>query len=439
MKNSISSAERSNDTEQKAAALACELDNLRPECERLKSQLASHQAVVASNGDLRRQINTLEVELENEKRSKLRARQAEENLTISDLRSKLQQIQGKLDAEKRDKTSLHRELAESRGQQKLDKERLSDINSKLKETEGALKVVRADLEESRLKLAASNQKSTKVAEVPQKKSTKAKPARAIIEPSIVEAEMPVDDVNIQTPGDETPSAARQPRRRGTDHALLGEKSNFSITPFLNKGRDASQYPELDSDSSVSSADVAEMARVGKGKASPESPPARAKRIAGRQPPTKLNAKKATQGDEQTRPVKAKLGGSTANPKITGRKRPRLGAASDAGLTNDDKENSESDFAMREPETDHNLPVPEEALPSKAQEPDGPKRKRKLFIGKAKTMFDDDEMEDANPPRLGPVKRSRAQLAGVSNAFATSEKTFSPLKRERRGVNASFLG
>lgn len=438
MKNSISSVERSNDAEQKAAALACELDNLRPECERLKSQLASHQAVVASNGDLRRQINTLEVELENEKRSKLRAHQAEENLTISDLRSKLQQIEGKLDAEKRDKTGLHKELAESRGQQKLDKERLSALKSKLKETEGTLKVAQADLEESRHKLAASKQKSTKVAELPQKKLTKSMPALAIIEPSIVEAEMSVDDVNIQTPGDETSSGARQPRRRGPDHALLGEKSTFSITPFLNKGRDASQYPDLDSDSSVSNAEVAEMARVERGRVSPESPPARAKRTAGRQPPTKLNAKKTSQGDVQTQSVKAKLGESNANPKSTGRKRPRLGAASDTGLTND-KKNSDSDFALQEPETDHNLPVPEEAPPSKAQEPDVPKRKRKMLIGKAKTMFDDDEMEDANPLRLGPVKRSRAHLAGVSNAFATSGKTFSPLKRERRGVNASFLG
>ena len=82
-----------------------------------------------------------------------------------------------------------------------------------------------------------------------------------------------------------------------------------------------------------------------------------------------------------------------------------------------------------------------ALQPKASEGDLKKKKRKLLGAANQTLFDADEGEatskPAKPVAVAPGKRVRAQLGGgVRNAFANS--SFSPLKRDRRGVNASFL-
>jgi hypothetical protein len=70
--------------------------------------------------------------------------------------------------------------------------------------------------------------------------------------------------------------------------------------------------------------------------------------------------------------------------------------------------------------------------------DAKKRKRKL-LGANKTLFDDDDEETApkvQKTQLAPGRKLKAPLGGLNNAFAG--KTFSPLKRDRRGVHASFL-
>lgn len=426
------------------AALARELNTLRPELEQLKSQLASHQVVVASNGDLRRQLNSLEVELENEKRATTRVQKAEENGTIADLRAKIQQFEAKLTAEKKEKDSAKRELSESLSQQEQLKERLNTVKSKLKGSQNELKDAQADLQQSRREASTSQPKAPTKHGEPKKVSPKRKQSRLVAEPSISSAEVSFEDVDIQTPGNGHRAESQQPRRRGAEHAPLGEKSNFSITPFLNKSRDATEnYHELDSDMSESSAAESspQKPRDRRNNRSKQSQtktterPAATRRQATN-PPTRRKAEMAA---EPSKPI---LQDSNTMPKPSARKRVRLGAHADLGNVNDEKENSESDGKSGKPELVLNEPAKEGDAPTKAPdvEVDGRKRRRKLLGGNGPTMFDEDEADTAsNPLRLAPVKRGRAQLGGVTNAFAGAGATFSPLKRQKRGGNASFLG
>ncbi len=75
-----------------------------------------------------------------------------------------------------------------------------------------------------------------------------------------------------------------------------------------------------------------------------------------------------------------------------------------------------------------------------------KKKRKLGGGGPKTLFDGEDDAEAVPvPVPGPKPGKTAGLARgaakramgpVRTAFAAA--SFSPLKRDRRGVNATFL-
>ncbi|KAJ6782651.1 hypothetical protein PWT90_00204 [Aphanocladium album] len=441
-----SSAEQSSATIQEKAALTRELNSLRPELEQLKSQLASHQAVVASNGDLRRQINTLEVELENEKRSKHRAQQADDKGVISDLRTKLQQCENQLNTEKKGGESLKRELTEARDEADQQKERFNNMKSKLKEAQTALKDAQGDLQKSQRELSKAKEASSKViqaparvreasiaasvAEEPQSKPVRTKQARVVIEPPEPAVETSFEEVGIQTPGNENLSEIRQQRRRGTEHAVLGEKSNFSITPFLNKSRDATEFPDLDSDKSASEAGLeasTEQPRPRKRKTSRAPSPAKARRpsTSRRKPSTSLLKDVA---DAEAVSAKAVSGESDAPAKPAVRKRARLVKT----VMQDD---SDSDIASLIPDLKPSLLTTEgDVSKNQEAEADGRKKKRKLLGGRGKTMFDEDEMEGndnpGNPLRLAPAKRGRAQLGGVANAFAAST-AFSPLKRERR--------
>ncbi|KAJ4155752.1 hypothetical protein LMH87_000983 [Akanthomyces muscarius] len=474
----VSSAEASNDAVQEKATLTRQLNNLRPELEQLKSQLLSHQAVVASNGDLRHQVNTLEVELENERRSKLRAQQADENGVISDLRSRLEQHENRLQTEKTEKEGLERELAESRGETKEQKELCNALKFKLKETQDALKAAQVSLQKSQRELSKRREISTSIIDKHQENAPKARQARAanlqksqreLPKPSqtstntvdehqetlpeskqarvLVEAcvtETSMDDVNIQTPVDENILEIRRLRRRGTEHALLGEKSNFSITPFLNKSKDATDYPDLNSEKSTSGVDLQvspEQPRPTKKKRSRATSPIKARRLAASR--EKRSASLVKDAAETEAILSNTLLNEFDTPVKPGtRGRPRSGKATDARRVNDSKEDSDSDTASRKPESKSKVSTTESNAP-KDHEAEGRRRKRKLLGGRGKTMFDDDEMEvhdkPGNPLRLVPAKRARSQGGGVTNAFAGPGSTFSPLKKERRGVNASFIG
>ncbi|PMB63321.1 hypothetical protein BM221_010860 [Beauveria bassiana] len=227
--------------------LTRELDSLRQELEQLKLQLASHEATVASNGELRRRINSLEVDLENEMRSKLRAQQMDDKGVISDLRSKLQKCETKLNTEKEENENLKQELTDSRREIEYQQEHLTIMRLKHKELQSTLKDAQADLQQSQCELSRARENIYRSYQRASHKSTKGQAPTSHNGAPISTVETCLDDMDIQTPGNESISDLRQHRRRASEHAQLGEKSKFSITPFLNKTKDATEYPGLDSD------------------------------------------------------------------------------------------------------------------------------------------------------------------------------------------------
>ena len=73
----------------------------------------------------------------------------------------------------------------------------------------------------------------------------------------------------------------------------------------------------------------------------------------------------------------------------------------------------------------------------AKAPEGEKKRKRKLLGAGTTLFDEDEGEVLSRPvnLAGPAaRRPKIALGGTTNGFGA----FSPLKRHKRGVNASYL-
>ncbi|KKY28326.1 putative viral a-type inclusion protein [Diplodia seriata] len=270
-------------------ALARELSTLKPELEHLRTQVASQEGLISEKLSLQRQLNTAEVELENEKRAAQRAlarsekqseRDTEHQSHINELEKQLakerrdrekaerdaQKVQRDLESEKkaaertknkeqkkaeqdakdsakvdelkkelaqgrREMEDLQKEMAkEKREREKAEKainktqmdneaqvslatERAEAYKTKLKTTKDKLREVQAELQKAQQTAAAR----PPVEEIPKLSKN---PRKRI-------AQMDLDATTLGTPGD----GAAAKRSRTT---APGDKSTFSITPFLNR-------------------------------------------------------------------------------------------------------------------------------------------------------------------------------------------------------------
>ncbi|POR37464.1 Uncharacterized protein TPAR_02323 [Tolypocladium paradoxum] len=439
---------------QEKFALTRELNRLRPEMEHLQSQLANYQAMVAEKNDLRRQVDSLEVELENEKRSRHRVQFKEDDATIGELKARLAKAEQKLAADKKEREKAikehERELAEAQALSERLEERVESLKAKYKTSQGELKETRAQLETCQAELEKGKKTASRSIKEPTKKSVTMESGLSRKRRA---QEMSFEDITIQTPGnDDMPSKRPAAKKRGTEKAAVGEKSTFSITPFLNRTKNISDESlELSAhdESDVAGPDstfadkggstvlselrepeaqepVPEIAEGPapkpkvqlKTKAKTEADPKAARKPRGR-PKTKALAE-ATPAQTNKAISKA---ASTASSK------PEAEAVVEVSVTAD-QENVTATASRKAP-----------GLQPKAPEGDVKKKKRKLLGAANQTLFDEEEGEATSkpvkPPVVAPGKRVRTQLGGgVRNAFAGS--SFSPLKRDRRGVNASFL-
>lgn len=214
-------------------SLARELSAFKTELDHLRSQAASHQSLLAEKLSLQRQLNTVQVELATEKRATQRILAKESELQAEDARaeSRLEDLHAELAKERRERQKMEREA------QKVTTEyentittlesRLNAFRNKLKSTKELLKEAQTSLQTAQ---ATSQGKTSRP-------SAPANPARPLEVNSRKRAAAQIDaDIIIGTPGD-LPAA----KKNKTGSTLIGEKSTFSITPFLN--RTASVAPE----------------------------------------------------------------------------------------------------------------------------------------------------------------------------------------------------
>jgi myosin heavy subunit len=441
--------QESNKILQEKFALSHKLDQLQPELNHLKQQLETHRAVIAQKQDLERQVSSLEVELENEKRSKNRL----QSKTRDDDQWKDQFEEAKRELEKT-KKEHSRELREVRGEVERLEGLLEETRSKRKHAQTDLKNTRAELEVCRAELEAAR-KAAQSNKPAKKTVTMKEPGR-----KRRAQDMSLEDISIGTPGPDEATLKRPFNKRGAEHALVGEKSTFSITPFLNRTKNFSDElseiqsptgnapqasePIVDPEEDVDEADEAvEPAQVEPaedvmalgGHAGVASDVEDASAAKGRKP--RGRPRKALDDAPTTKknmPVTARGKNKAAKP------------ASKLEMVMEEVEAGEQENKIVQ------MPKKVPELKSKVAEPlfkpsnaagldaDGRKKKRKILGGSNKTLFDEEDGETTVPRpakiQLAPGRRLKAPLGGASSAFGGA--TFSPLKRDRRGVGASFL-
>ncbi|KAG8532618.1 uncharacterized protein KY384_002495 [Bacidia gigantensis] len=210
-------------------SLAREISSLKPELEHLRSQASGYQTLLGEKLSLQRQLNILQVELENEKRVVQRNAFRENKMQEDDARleCQIQALQSTLNKERRERQKTERDTQnnciEWESRVTTTESRLESLRDKLKNTKTHLKETQTELQQVRASAARPSVRSNGAAfnEIESKKRRAGK--------------MDENSV-IGTPGDLP--AGKKTRRAPT---AVGEKSTFSITPFLN--RTASMAPD----------------------------------------------------------------------------------------------------------------------------------------------------------------------------------------------------
>ncbi|UKZ79278.1 hypothetical protein TrVFT333_007028 [Trichoderma virens FT-333] len=191
-------------------ALTKELQQLRPEIELLRQQVANYEKMLSEQR---------EKETASKKQSKAE-KSNDESEDITELRAALDKITEKLAQEERQRETIkskHRkELEESEDQNHKLEGRISTLEKKLKDSQKELRDVR-----KQLKASQSSSKGD--------------------EPEDENAARSQEETAKPRAKDQSPTQKERLTRkskRATEQAIMGEKSTFSITPFLNKSKDA---------------------------------------------------------------------------------------------------------------------------------------------------------------------------------------------------------
>ncbi|KAK3295042.1 uncharacterized protein B0H64DRAFT_200795 [Chaetomium fimeti] len=471
---------------------------------------------------LREQLATVEESLTAEKRRAEQLAKAKSNTTsemqeeMEELRQGLEEAQKALAAEKRaaqrqvkreaesasdeELTQLREELAEARAelegqakaQEKLRKEneqaqvdaeerqqaafdKVDRLRSKLRDAQDELKKCRTELE----KAQKAQERAAKVSTVATTTvPLKSAGAKANAKKKRSADEMSVDDKVLLTPGmDDRPK--RPLKKRGFDLSMVGGKSEFSITPFLNKTHNPDGSPKpTDNDTTPTAAVQSRRAEEATTAEPTAEEPAAEEPAAEEQTPeepaavessatkpasaTKL-VEKRPRGRPRTKPL-SDSSPSKKNLTARNRKAPRVESTLDKvteeaeegdSSTNQDQENRAANNASPAAKpTSTSVAASLSSIPEKAEPK---KKKRKLLGANPSTLFDggEDEGEKVKPTATAAATTKRPPSAkaagakasgkgpsaarfgaGVKNAFAGA--SFSPLKKERRGVAASFL-
>lgn len=424
-------------------ALNRELERIRPELERLQSQLSSHKSLLSAKSELERHVNSLEVDLENEKRSSERTQLKQEG-RLEELRNKLRESEKALATERqRARPKLHQEQARSPKKVAAKVQKQPSPEPFLEQPSAT--PVQASFEENVSSTPAQPSPEPEEEDEVVSKKTLAKPSK---KPKSFETSLA--SLTIQTPGNGGPAVQGRTKGRPFAFAAAVEKSAFSITPFLNKTRaidDESPDPtpqgaakriESCSDEDMPTPEILKPNGQSKMKVKPATSPKKITQASvGQSKPQTTTAKKRTKPLDDTSTSMMNLSmpaPTTKNPKPT--KQARKAASLD-----DDEEDEKENTPLSKPKKTAGAPRDGSLAPS-APPGDNRRKKRKL-LGAPKAILDedDDDGESMAQVAVQPLgkRRLKGPLAGLASGFGSVNSTFSPLKRDRRGVNASFLG
>nr|POE93614.1 hypothetical protein CFP56_19626 [Quercus suber] len=367
-------------------------------------------------------VETLQIQLEKEKKAAARAAKRADG--ISDADEQAEDLRDQLAKEKKARAAAEKraETAESKAEKATEQmtadletkkaalDKLEQFRNKLRTTKDRLKDVEAELELAKTTATKAPAKKTAVATTTTKTSQKRNAAQ-----------MAADATTLGTPGD-GPAAKRSRAAAG-----LGDKSTFSITPFLNKT------------TSVLGGSDDEEADDGSPAATKTRPPL------GAQAASRANIqKKAPAARKPKAQQLAMVTEETHEDHEHAQGQENAGATKISLKTGDEPANAEKKARARKRKSIHDFQ-------SFAKEPEI-KKTRKLG-GLGKTLFDEDDEDGVVSTRAMPTKhvfgakgfaalggglgRKAGGLLGGGGAKLGSTllegngSNFSPLKRSRR--------
>lgn len=415
------------------------LEELRRELEQERAARLKAERVSKKGGAREADLEELRQELEQEKAARQKAEKTSKKGAAQD-DSDAAHIKQALEAEKlerkRQEKEYNKTLAELQGRNTVLDDKLSAFREKLRTTKDKLKEKEAELERlDRAQTAPPTKAAVGIGAKPAKTARKRMAATA--EPETM----------LGTPGD---GIVAKKAKRATSVAAMGDTSAFSLTPFLNRTGSvapASPIAEEDEEEEVAVQDDA-------------TPTAQ---------PNKTSKKIALPKAKALAPAPS----NKANAKVPGRKKaaaPTLEMVSEEAPeasqpSKDKSKNAPTMIPLKDSDDSASTKAkptvpkmkPRKSLMSFAAFTEEPaaekKKKRKLGANSRKTLFDDEEGEDAATPKpvgmgkglfaaraLGKSvlgKQGHRPISGGFNMMSAEAFTFSPLKKDRR-ANASIL-
>ncbi|KAI9849759.1 MAG: 2' O-ribose methyltransferase [Thelocarpon superellum] len=377
-------------------ALSHELASLKPELEHLRAQAVAHQAALSDKLALQRQVSTLQVEVETEKRAAQRAQKKGKDTASQDheAEKQLESLRKELAKERRERERVEREakkgVAEWEPRKAVLESKLDAMRTKLRSTKEELKETREQLEQAQAAAATAAEAATRpeLTKNPRKRTA-----------SHVE--------HYQTIGTPDGLAGRRGStvRERRASAMPGEKSAFSITPFLSRTSLAPESPQAPETQDLPGPSPSGPARVDR--------PATATSTGASASRATKPVKSVTSGGKDQDATALTAIKPNARPSET-RKRAR---STLENVVEEGNEENEENEAPKEVTTtsvssseDPTKPTKKRLtfLPSLVEETEPKKKKRKMLSGGAgKTLFDDDDGEAAKPAKVS---------SGASKAF-----------------------
>lgn len=411
-----------------------------------------------AEGELRAQVANLEKQLASEKRAAQKAKRTQDSADVSDqtgLQAKLKELEAQLDLDRREAERVHKtsekEAATARDQIEMLTQRVEEFKGKLRETRAELKEVRADLTQARTKTTSVPIKNDDEPKKPLSKAKGSKKRRA--------NDITVDDMMLDTPGHAEGRAKRPVKKRGVDFTAVGEKSTFSITPFLEKSNTINlaetieeevEEPSILESRGDPGAPIIEPEAENTEETVPAAGKPTSKSVAKALKATKSKAVGPSEKKARGKAKAAALTESSPNVKKTT-------TASKTELANStgtlEKVVEEPEDIGQEKKPAYTFQGAVDTSNTSSENPEPKKKKRKLLGASNKgTLFDKDEdagESEAPVPTAATATTKRKPVGpkasstrkGPASSIAKGAfggKTFSPLKKDRRGVGASFL-
>ncbi|KAH6608832.1 hypothetical protein Trco_002178 [Trichoderma cornu-damae] len=396
--------------------LAKELQQLRPEIELLRLQVTNYENMISEQGGLQRQQGHLDGELASKKHSKSKGLNGESKDVI-ELQSRLDETTEKVAEGERQRERMRldhqKELDEFQRQKHKLEERVSALEKQLKASQAELHDMRKGLQASRSSLT----EDTPGEGIASSQGPTARSRNADQSPTAEKERLP---------------RKKPARKRATEQAMVGEKSTFSITPFLNKTKDYT----LDTASEATRLGLALDDMLAQAEHDNPSPlqmtnkPDTKPTMTGKSRLKTLEAQsKSKEKGETTRET------SLSKPTVPNQDTEKV-KSEDAK----DEEDSKTFDSTKETAPPKRIKIHETTTADRGFEFEQKKRKRKLLNKVNNTIIEEDEAEDGAQPMETQPGRARKLKSSAGNAFnaRSTGSTFSPLKRHRRGVNASFL-